>query len=474
MMHSFGMMRSLVSHDAARLRCAIGIGLLWFYWFDVILFPGSGFYNAFLGRVVTLLSCVATLSGCVFVARRRGAAFPVLAYAVSAVALSGGTAMAFFGGSISSSYGVSAIASAVFGFGNGMCLFMFFRVVTCGKLADMRFVVAASMGVGLLLNLVCIPIMQASTVLFGCLESAFAVASIPLFLRAHSACERPAAKAGLLEKAPLRVSLLRVSFTMVTFGAMVGLGMRSIKGEYASALGATVVALAILAMALFELWSRTHFKVADILQCGKLCIVVAALSLLLQLVPGDNEALSTATLFASYVVFLAVMLIFYVTVSHYQTIHDPSVLVAVALVSDGFGVALGVALHILVTYIDSEIKTMVLFVAISFFMVAGVFLFNKQTLFPVDKKMGWVPDEKSNQIRCLQLAEEHGLTPRQKEIVLMLARGERVSYIADKLVLSQGTVRGHVNQIYRKLGVHSNAELIALVRDEAVERVEQI
>lgn len=468
------MMRSFVTRDAGRLRCAIGIGLLWFYWFDVILFPGSGFYNAFLGRVVTLLSCVATLSGCVFVARRRGAVFPVLAYAASAVALSGGTVMAFFGGSASLSYGSSVIASTVFGFGNGMCLFMFFQVVTSGKLADMRYAVAASMGVGLLLNLVCIPIMRTNTVLFGCLESAFAVASIPFFVRARSACERPAAKTGLLEKTPLRVSLLRVSFTMVTFGAMVGLGMRSFKGEYASAVGATVVAVSVLATILFELWSRTHFKVADILQCGKLCIVVAALSLLLQLVPGDNAALSTTALFASYVVFLAVMLVFYVTVSHYQTVHDPTVLVAVALVSDGFGVAVGVALHIFVTYIDSEIKTMVLFIAISFFMVAGVFLFNKQTLFPVDKKMGWVSDEKSNQIRCLQLAEEHGLTPRQKEIVLMLARGERVSYIADKLVLSQGTVRGHVNQIYRKFGIHSNAELVALVRDEAVERVEQI
>lgn len=467
-------MRMFTIQDPGRLWCTVGIGLLWFYWFDVILFPGSGFYNAFLGRVITLLSCVATLSGCVVAARRRGATFPVPVYTASAVALSGGTALAFFGGSLSSSYTVSVVASAVFGCGNGMCLFMFFRAVAFAKLADIRFVIATSMGIGLLLNLACIPVMQVSYVAFGCMESLFAVVSIPLFMRVRSVPERVSAKNGLIDKAPLRVSLLRVSFTMVTFGSMVGLGMRSFMGAYASALGATVVALSILAIVLFERWSRTHFKIADILQCGKLCIVVAALGLLLQLVPGDNAALSTSALFVSYVVFLAVMLIFYVTVSHYQTVHDPAVLVVAALVSDGFGIALGVALHILVTYIDAEVQATVLFVAISFLMVAGVFLFNKQALFPVDKKMDRTPDDKANQIRCLQIAEEHGLTPRQREIVLMLARGERVGYIADKLVLSEGTVRGHVNQIYRKLDIHSNAELVALVRDEAVERVEQI
>ena len=54
-----------------------------------------------------------------------------------------------------------------------------------------------------------------------------------------------------------------------------------------------------------------------------------------------------------------------------------------------------------------------------------------------------------------------GLSPRQWEIVTRLLRGERVPDIARSLFLSQSTVRNQLGAVYRKLGVHSQAELIA-------------
>ncbi len=42
-----------------------------------------------------------------------------------------------------------------------------------------------------------------------------------------------------------------------------------------------------------------------------------------------------------------------------------------------------------------------------------------------------------------------------------LLRGERVPMIARDLFLSQSTVRNHLSAIYRRLGVHSQAELLA-------------
>jgi PAS domain S-box-containing protein len=53
------------------------------------------------------------------------------------------------------------------------------------------------------------------------------------------------------------------------------------------------------------------------------------------------------------------------------------------------------------------------------------------------------------------------LTSRQFQILSMLLRGERVSAIADAMYLSASTVRNHLSAIYRKAGVHSQAELIA-------------
>ena len=50
---------------------------------------------------------------------------------------------------------------------------------------------------------------------------------------------------------------------------------------------------------------------------------------------------------------------------------------------------------------------------------------------------------------------------RQWEILIRLVRGQRVKDIADALYLSPSTVRNHLTAIYRKFGVHSQAELLA-------------
>jgi DNA-binding CsgD family transcriptional regulator/PAS domain-containing protein len=53
------------------------------------------------------------------------------------------------------------------------------------------------------------------------------------------------------------------------------------------------------------------------------------------------------------------------------------------------------------------------------------------------------------------------LSQRQVEILRRLLRGERVSMIARDLFISPSTVRNHLAAIYRRLGVHSQAELLA-------------
>lgn len=47
-----------------------------------------------------------------------------------------------------------------------------------------------------------------------------------------------------------------------------------------------------------------------------------------------------------------------------------------------------------------------------------------------------------------------GLTPREREILVMLTDGASPSMIAARLVLSRRTVEGHLLRIYRKLGVN--------------------
>lgn len=68
--------------------------------------------------------------------------------------------------------------------------------------------------------------------------------------------------------------------------------------------------------------------------------------------------------------------------------------------------------------------------------------------------------------RCEQLAQAGGLSPRESEIMLFIGRGYSPAFIAKKLVLSDSTVRSHVKNIYRKLGVNSREDLLQAIDDD--------
>jgi DNA-binding NarL/FixJ family response regulator len=54
------------------------------------------------------------------------------------------------------------------------------------------------------------------------------------------------------------------------------------------------------------------------------------------------------------------------------------------------------------------------------------------------------------------------LTSRQLEVATRLVGGERVSEIARNMYLSPSTVRNHLANLFRKVGVHSQSEFLAL------------
>jgi DNA-binding NarL/FixJ family response regulator len=58
------------------------------------------------------------------------------------------------------------------------------------------------------------------------------------------------------------------------------------------------------------------------------------------------------------------------------------------------------------------------------------------------------------------------LTGRQREILIRLLNAQRVPLIAAELYLSPSTVRNHLTTIFGKFGVHSQAELLAVLRNK--------
>ena len=68
-------------------------------------------------------------------------------------------------------------------------------------------------------------------------------------------------------------------------------------------------------------------------------------------------------------------------------------------------------------------------------------------------------------IVCEKLARRYMLSPRQAEVLNLLARGRNASYIEDKLCISLSTAKSHISGVYRKLGVHTQQELLAFVEN---------
>jgi PAS domain S-box-containing protein len=66
------------------------------------------------------------------------------------------------------------------------------------------------------------------------------------------------------------------------------------------------------------------------------------------------------------------------------------------------------------------------------------------------------------------------LTSRQWEILSRLVRGDRVATIASALYLSPSTVRNHLAAIFRKFGVHSQIELVDILRRRSAPRTKAV
>lgn len=66
-------------------------------------------------------------------------------------------------------------------------------------------------------------------------------------------------------------------------------------------------------------------------------------------------------------------------------------------------------------------------------------------------------------VYCGEIARDYKLTPREAEILGLIAMGRSAKYIAEELVISHNTTRTHIKHVYEKLNIHSKQELIDLV-----------
>jgi DNA-binding CsgD family transcriptional regulator len=71
----------------------------------------------------------------------------------------------------------------------------------------------------------------------------------------------------------------------------------------------------------------------------------------------------------------------------------------------------------------------------------------------------------SNQGHGPRATESRPLTGREHEIVMLVAEGLTNAQIAERLWISPGTVRRHLENVFAKLDVHTRTAAVARIRD---------
>lgn len=110
----------------------------------------------------------------------------------------------------------------------------------------------------------------------------------------------------------------------------------------------------------------------------------------------------------------------------------------------------------------------IILVCIYLTLIVMVFLINDKSATQAEILSGLSDkvdrgNENALKAKAVELASRHDLTPRETEILELLAMGRTRTYIASQLYISENTVKGHIKNIYSKLGIHSKQELLDVI-----------
>ena len=101
------------------------------------------------------------------------------------------------------------------------------------------------------------------------------------------------------------------------------------------------------------------------------------------------------------------------------------------------------------------------FGSMRFAILCVVLIFSAVLIWPMPNKVRTgVEGDGGIEHKLQHVTANHGLTQRERDVLLLLAKGRSVPFIAEELCISKSTVSTHVRHIYEKMGVHSKQELL--------------
>jgi DNA-binding CsgD family transcriptional regulator len=305
------------------------------------------------------------------------------------------------------------------------------------------------------------------SVMFFIIASSKAVDSEGLFLAPGFALTKP----------PNIKTLLRSSAAMLSNSLLLGFIFYIVASTHSIEL-TLLVCLAVLAAALFKVFDALGSHRFEIPQVVKVLAPAAALGLLP--LPYLDTTIRLALI--TVVAFIAILTetCVWTAICEYTRINRilPFANVAFGRIGSLLGLGIGYVVAFLVfgtTSIGGELSNaLILVITVLVISIMQIFIFqdNYTPFFIAHLNESETVHEREQtkeggrgrwRQRCESFSEAYCFTPRQKEILVLLAKGYSTSYIEKVLVISEHTVKAHIYNIYRKTNVHHRQELIELI-----------
>lgn len=135
----------------------------------------------------------------------------------------------------------------------------------------------------------------------------------------------------------------------------------------------------------------------------------------------------------------------------------------VLVAAESLGSVLGLAV-VDAVQASGDTLAVVSLVVVYVLLMAALFSFDR-----AEKQREVVAEDQQavpNSFTTASYAERFGLSAREREVFELLAKGRNRVHISQALFISDNTTRTHMKNVYRKLDVHSQQELIDLVERE--------
>ncbi|NTW28610.1 MAG: response regulator transcription factor [Coriobacteriia bacterium] len=204
--------------------------------------------------------------------------------------------------------------------------------------------------------------------------------------------------------------------------------------------------------------TRRAIKPLSVLNRVPMLIAIAGFLVLSFLLPNYRGALVTAV-FAVFNEGYYQMLFGVVLVTSAGVLRFP----ATRVLGATFTLTYSLSLFWLFVFENAAPLPNTIMLVAAYVLVIVTALYSVRSTEPADNKWSaWEQQDASNADYCEELAAEYDLSPREKDVFCLLAKGRSLPFIQEELFLSEGTIRTHVSHIYQKLGVHSRQDLISI------------